>query len=165
MDRVLYFDAFNGAAGDMILGGLIDLGMPLCHLQEELRKLNLDGYHLSAEKIERQGMFGINFQVIIGAHSDHSHSSLEQSSLSKPSPNHAQGNEHDHSPRPGNSHGHHHHRGFTEIQNLIESSTLDGWVKNVLTDFPPTRPSGSKSPSEYYRRSSFPRSWCSGCDC
>ena len=61
--KILYFDPFNGIAGDMILGALIDLGLPREHLEGELEKLSLEGYVLSAERIERQGLVGTNFQV------------------------------------------------------------------------------------------------------
>ena len=98
MNNIIYFDAFNGVSGDMILGALIDLGMPLCHLQAELGKMDLEGYSLSAEKVKRQSMFGINFQVKVEHQQEHSH-------------------------------GHHHHRGFNEIRKLIESSSLDDWIK------------------------------------
>lgn len=44
--KTAYFDCFSGVAGDMILGALIDAGMPLRHLEGELKKLNLKGYRL-----------------------------------------------------------------------------------------------------------------------
>jgi len=34
--KVLYLDLFSGAAGDMLLGALIDLGLPLEVLRAEL---------------------------------------------------------------------------------------------------------------------------------
>ena len=41
-----YFDCFSGVAGDMILGALIDVGMPLVHLERELKKIKLGGFKL-----------------------------------------------------------------------------------------------------------------------
>ena len=70
-ERSLYFDAFNGVSGDMVLGALIDLGLPIEHLSEELASLDLEGYRLVANEVERQGIRGINFQVQTS--SDHSH--------------------------------------------------------------------------------------------
>lgn len=70
-ERSLYFDAFNGVSGDMVLGALIDLGLPIEHLREELASLDLEGYRLVVNKVERQGIRGINFQVQTSA--DHSH--------------------------------------------------------------------------------------------
>ncbi|MBN2056558.1 DUF111 family protein, partial [bacterium] len=46
--KIAYIDAFSGCAGDMMLGALVDCGVPLDHLREELRKLPLDGYEVTA---------------------------------------------------------------------------------------------------------------------
>jgi len=76
--RVLYFDTFNGVAGDMILGALLDLGLPLDHLRSELGKLNLTGYELRAEPIERGGLRGTNFHVVVPDEHHHHNRSLNQ---------------------------------------------------------------------------------------
>ena len=38
MSRVAYFDCASGASGDMVLGALVDLGLPLGRLRAELAK-------------------------------------------------------------------------------------------------------------------------------
>ncbi|MDA2933898.1 nickel pincer cofactor biosynthesis protein LarC [Acidobacteria bacterium AH-259-D05] len=63
MSRILYFDPFNGISGDMILGALIHLGLPLDYLKKELAKLKLEEYELVAEEVVRQGLRGVNFQI------------------------------------------------------------------------------------------------------
>ena len=63
MSKILYFDPFNGISGDMILGALIDLGLPLQYLQKELAKLKLEPYAVVAEEVIRQGLRGVDFQV------------------------------------------------------------------------------------------------------
>jgi uncharacterized protein (TIGR00299 family) protein len=70
-DRILYFDAFNGVSGDMILGGLLDLGLPLDHLRRRLAALSLEPYRLTSRKIDRNGLSGTDFRVEIenGRHS------------------------------------------------------------------------------------------------
>jgi pyridinium-3,5-bisthiocarboxylic acid mononucleotide nickel chelatase len=111
--KMLYFDTFNGASGDMILGALIDLGLPLEHLKGELGKLGLkDHFHLHVKPVERSGLHGSNFQV-------HVHGSGHE---------HPYGKEHQHHEEP---HDHHHvaSRGYLEIKKLIEDSQLDSWVK------------------------------------
>jgi len=124
MSKILYFDAFNGAAGDMILGALIDLGMPLCHLKEELAKLSLEGYTLTTEKVKRQGLFGIDFRVGIQYG--------ETSATGTPEEGFGTG---DSGRRESSERKHHHHdhdhRGFAEIRQLIESSSLDDRVKET----------------------------------
>ncbi|MGH8003376.1 MAG: nickel pincer cofactor biosynthesis protein LarC [Limisphaerales bacterium] len=51
--KILYFDLVGGASGDMILGALVDLGLPLEHLQNEWKKLGLPGWKVEMEKTER----------------------------------------------------------------------------------------------------------------
>jgi len=60
---VAYFDCFAGISGDMILGALVDAGLPLSDLKAELAKLRLQGFSLRAERVSRQGIFGT--QVIV----------------------------------------------------------------------------------------------------
>ena len=43
MSRVLYFDCFSGISGDMVLGALLDAGLPLEELKRALGSLALDG--------------------------------------------------------------------------------------------------------------------------
>ena len=48
--RILYFDSQSGIAGNMILGALIDLGVSLKELKQELAKLPITGYKLHVNK-------------------------------------------------------------------------------------------------------------------
>ena len=43
MSRILYFDCFNGASGDMVLGAFLDAGLPLEELRRALGSLAIDG--------------------------------------------------------------------------------------------------------------------------
>ena len=47
---IAYIQPIGGASGDMILGALTDLGIPLEYLENELSKLNIDGYRLEARQ-------------------------------------------------------------------------------------------------------------------
>lgn len=51
-----YFDCFSGISGDMTLAALIDLGAPLEWLQQELTRLPLDGFQLTAKSVIRNGL-------------------------------------------------------------------------------------------------------------
>ena len=42
-----YFDCFSGISGDMIIGALIDLGLDVNYLKNELKKLNLRDYEIN----------------------------------------------------------------------------------------------------------------------
>ena len=67
---IVYFDCFSGASGDMMLGALLDAGLPLERLQAELDKLHLEGYELELECQVRQGLAGSKLHVrdTLGAH-------------------------------------------------------------------------------------------------
>ncbi len=53
MTRIAYLDCFSGISGDMLLGAMVDAGLPLEALQQELVKLNVAGFALRAEKTQR----------------------------------------------------------------------------------------------------------------
>jgi hypothetical protein len=61
--KTAYFDCFSGASGDMLLGSLLDVGLPLEELQADLARLSVGGYHLAARRATRQGLSGTHFQV------------------------------------------------------------------------------------------------------
>ncbi|MGD9327192.1 MAG: DUF111 family protein, partial [Desulfobacterales bacterium] len=63
--KIAYFDCFAGASGDMILGSLLDAGLPLEKLKETLAKLQLDHYDLKVKKVLKKGLGGSQALVII----------------------------------------------------------------------------------------------------
>ncbi|HEV8254630.1 MAG TPA: nickel pincer cofactor biosynthesis protein LarC [Vicinamibacteria bacterium] len=65
MSRIVYFDCSAGAAGDMLLGALVELGLPLEALIGELRKLPLEGYRLEARRVRRAGLACTKVEVIV----------------------------------------------------------------------------------------------------
>jgi len=46
---IAYFDVFSGISGDMTLGALIDLGIPLDWLSSKLEQIPLEGFEIRAE--------------------------------------------------------------------------------------------------------------------
>ncbi len=54
--RILHIDATAGASGDMILGALVDLGVPLTRLRAALATLPVRGWRMSSRRIVRAGM-------------------------------------------------------------------------------------------------------------
>ncbi len=65
MTRVLYFDAYSGLSGDMTLGALLHLGLPLDYLQDNLTKLKLPGYRLEMRPTEQHQISGIKLDVLV----------------------------------------------------------------------------------------------------
>ncbi|MCS7179972.1 MAG: DUF111 family protein, partial [bacterium] len=58
MKKIAYFDVLNGCAGDMIVGSLIDAGLDIKVLEEELKKLNLENFKLEVKKVKRKNNWG-----------------------------------------------------------------------------------------------------------
>ena len=63
MARVLYFDCFSGISGDMTLGALLDIGLPLEDLKAALGSLAMSGFDVSAERVLRAGVSATKFVV------------------------------------------------------------------------------------------------------
>ncbi|MDO8617001.1 MAG: nickel pincer cofactor biosynthesis protein LarC [Dehalococcoidia bacterium] len=63
MARTAYLDCFSGISGDMLLGALLDAGLPLETLREELSKLPLEGYAISARRVQRAGIAAMQATV------------------------------------------------------------------------------------------------------
>jgi pyridinium-3,5-bisthiocarboxylic acid mononucleotide nickel chelatase len=61
--RIAYFDCFAGVSGDMVLGALLDLGLPLEVLDEGWRMLGLKGFQLKHHKVQRGGVMGTQVEV------------------------------------------------------------------------------------------------------
>ena len=105
MGKVLYFDCFSGASGDMVLGALVDLGVPLDGLRAALAPLMPPGSDISATRVARSGIGAIQFEVREGRHEhEHQHE-----------------HEHKHEHEPG---GHARHRGLREILELVARAGL-----------------------------------------
>ena len=62
---IAYFDCFSGISGDMILGALVDAGLDLEILKEELKKLPVDAYRLTQKLVTRQHIAGTKLDIVI----------------------------------------------------------------------------------------------------
>jgi len=60
---MLYLDCFSGASGDMILGALIDLGLPMDALRGALGSLAIEYGGVSAERVSRAGVSAMKFRL------------------------------------------------------------------------------------------------------
>ena len=111
---LLYFDCFSGAAGDMILGALLDAGLQLDDLRDALGSLALDRKAVWTERVTRAGVSATKVHV----------------RGEGPSPDRA----HDHGHDSGHSHEHSHdhspeHRTLAEIFRLIDGAALSASAK------------------------------------
>ena len=79
MGKTLYFDCFSGASGDMILGALLDAGVPLEALRGALGSLAIDHGVLSADRVLRAGISATKFRLLEPAHAAHGERRLANS--------------------------------------------------------------------------------------
>jgi hypothetical protein len=123
MSRILYFDCFNGASGDMVLGALLDAGLPLDELRRALGSLALDGAAISAKRVLRAGVSATKFLAEEHGHNTHTHQHAHHSHEHGHAHDHDHADDHTHSSAPAAAH-HHAHRSLAEINTLIERSAL-----------------------------------------
>jgi uncharacterized protein (TIGR00299 family) protein len=108
--RIAYFDCPSGAAGDMIMGALVDAGVPFEALRDELAKLHLPGWSLERREVMK-GVFRAT-KVDVHVH-DHDHA----------------GDAAGHSHAQGHDRHEHPDRNLHSILDLITASDLPAAVK------------------------------------
>ena len=111
--KTLYLDLSSGISGDMFIAALIDVGVDARQLEQELKKLHLEGYHLHVSRGHRASLEGVKFDVHLASEHDHG----------------TQPHSHNHAHTHSHPHTHEHGRNFTEIRQLITESQLSAWVK------------------------------------
>lgn len=70
---VLYLDCFSGVSGNMLLGALLDIGLPEERLRFMLEQLPVNGYELSIERVEKQGISAVYVDVKLTKRQPHRH--------------------------------------------------------------------------------------------
>ncbi|HIA14967.1 MAG TPA: nickel pincer cofactor biosynthesis protein LarC [Nitrospirales bacterium] len=63
--KTAYFECSSGISGDMILGALVDAGLPLAKLSAGLKCLPIKGFSLKAKKVHRSTIAATKVDVII----------------------------------------------------------------------------------------------------
>jgi len=61
--KTIYIDAFSGISGYMMVGALMDLGLPLQAIKDGINKLPLDGYQISYKRVKKNGIDAAKFSV------------------------------------------------------------------------------------------------------
>jgi len=99
--RIAYLDAFSGISGDMTVGALLHVGLPLAIVEESIAALGIADVALSAERVVRSGIDATKFHVRV------------------------------HGEQPEHAHGGHTHRPYVAIRQLLERSALAPRVKEA----------------------------------
>jgi len=109
--KTAYFDCFSGASGDMVLGALLDLGLPLEALRAALGSLDIEYGGVSAERVLRAGVSATRFRANAEerlAHASQGPSAAHRDAASHEHHAHSSGS-HVHAPDTSHDHGQHHH--------------------------------------------------------
>lgn len=71
--KIAYFDCFSGISGDMILGALVDVGVPVELLREQLSALPIESFSLEANQEMRGVVAGTRVRVHCATSPHHRH--------------------------------------------------------------------------------------------
>ena len=147
----LYLEPFSGLSGDMLNALLLDLGADRKHLEEALKTISLDGYHLHVDRIAKSSIWGTDFDVHMehgekdhGIAGDfdhhhhehdhdhheyehthehaHSHTHEEHTHAHTHMHEHSHDHHHEHDHTHEHTHSHHHHHG--EVRGLKDIETI-----------------------------------------
>ena len=117
--RVLYLDAVGGAAGDMLLASLLDLGVSLDPVRRALDALRLPGVELEVFEVERHGLRARQLDVRVNG-------VLADSTTPEGTPGIRM-------PRADALHAHG-HRPWLHIRGLLEGADLPERAKGIALD-------------------------------
>jgi hypothetical protein len=155
--RIGYLECFSGISGDMLLGALVDAGVPFSLLEETTAALNV-GARLEMRKVSRGGIAGTKVDVLTldEGVAGHAHTHGADAAHEHEHPLHSHGTEnahththahthegdhghehshevvgehsHEHTHEP--THTHEHHRSLSKILEIIRSAHLADGVKD-----------------------------------
>jgi hypothetical protein len=131
--RIGYLECFSGISGDMLLGALVDAGVPFAHLEQTAAALDV-GARLEMRKVMRGGISATKVDVITPDHpapeADHgpSHPEPEHAHTHESNAEHShQPHEHEAHTHPAHTHAPHRH--LSSILAIIRSAPLTETVK------------------------------------
>lgn len=139
--KTLYLECKMGAAGDMLMGALLELVPNPEQTLEQLNALGIPGVTYVMEKTAKCGILGTHVTVTVNGQEEHSHDHVHEHE------HHDHGHEHDHeyhhdhdhehhhdhvmeAHEHGHEHHHHHHTSMADITHIMSHLPLLETVRN-----------------------------------
>jgi uncharacterized protein (TIGR00299 family) protein len=72
-ETILYLDCSAGVSGDMLLGALVDVGVPFAEMKRQLDKLAVRGFRITRSSGTRGGLKGTSIRVVTPGDRGHRH--------------------------------------------------------------------------------------------
>jgi pyridinium-3,5-bisthiocarboxylic acid mononucleotide nickel chelatase len=149
MSKIAYFECPTGIAGDMCLAALIDAGLPISYLLDQLAKLGIAAeYRLTTSRVEHHGQTANHVEVElldshehphVHEHHHHSHSHQhhhDSTDQSQDRAHHNHPHSHEHQTLDKEQHYHSPQRNLPVITELIDRANLPPraahWSKAVF---------------------------------
>ena len=131
--RIGYLECFSGISGDMLLGALVDAGVPFEHLERTAAALNVDA-RLQMRKVMRGGLTGTKVDVLAPdqAAPQADHHPTHETHTHSHSHSHHDHEPHTHEPAQA-AHSHAPHRHLSTILEIIRKAPLSESVKSRST--------------------------------
>jgi pyridinium-3,5-bisthiocarboxylic acid mononucleotide nickel chelatase len=132
--RIGYLECFSGISGDMLLGALVDAGVPFACLEQAAAALDV-GAHIKTRRVTRGGIAATKVDVLTPDHAahepDNSHSHHDPDHAHEAHVHEAHGHgAHTHAAHAHPTHTHASHRSLSAILAIIRAAQLSETVKS-----------------------------------
>ena len=127
--KTIYIDCQMGAAGDMLMGALLELVPDRKKFLKKLNQAGIPGVRIEAQKSVKCGITGTHMEVLINGEEEESLDLSSEEGNAHSGHSHVHFHGHDHHEH---GHGHHSHFSMEDITGIIDGLHVDNKVKAKL---------------------------------
>lgn len=124
--KTIYIDCQMGAAGDMLMGALLELVPDRKKFLKKLNQAGIPGVRIEAQKSVKCGITGTHMEVLINGEEEESLDLSSEEGNAHSGHSHVHFHGHDHHEH---GHGHHSHFSMEDITGIIDGLHVDNKVK------------------------------------